>query len=72
MTNFLSSVRYDAWVLPALLIIPLIGATIGAAPAVVVAFAIAGEAEDVGGDTAEMWRSLQRLARLPEEPRVFR
>ena len=30
-----------------------------------------GRTDFAGGDTAEMWRSLQRLARLPEETRVY-
>jgi hydroxyacylglutathione hydrolase len=30
-----------------------------------------GRTDFRGGDTAEMWRSLQRLARLPEETRVY-
>jgi hydroxyacylglutathione hydrolase len=30
-----------------------------------------GRTDFAGGDTAEMWRSLQRLTRLPEETRVY-
>lgn len=30
-----------------------------------------GRTDFPGGDTAEMWKSLQRLARLPEETRVY-
>ena len=30
-----------------------------------------GRTDFQGGDTAEMWKSLQRLARLPEETRVY-
>jgi hydroxyacylglutathione hydrolase len=30
-----------------------------------------GRTDFAGGDTAEMWKSLQRLARLPEETRVY-
>ncbi len=30
-----------------------------------------GRTDFAGGDTAAMWRSLQRLARLPEETRVY-
>ena len=30
-----------------------------------------GRTDFRGGDTAEMWRSLQRLTRLPEETRVY-
>jgi hydroxyacylglutathione hydrolase len=30
-----------------------------------------GRTDFAGGDTAEMWRSLQRLMRLPEETRVY-
>ena len=30
-----------------------------------------GRTDFRGGDSAEMWRSLQRLARLPEETRVY-
>jgi hydroxyacylglutathione hydrolase len=30
-----------------------------------------GRTDFAGGDTAQMWNSLQRLARLPEETRVY-
>jgi glyoxylase-like metal-dependent hydrolase (beta-lactamase superfamily II) len=30
-----------------------------------------GRTDFQGGDTAEMWKSLQRLMRLPEETRVY-
>jgi glyoxylase-like metal-dependent hydrolase (beta-lactamase superfamily II) len=30
-----------------------------------------GRTDFAGGDTAEMWQSLQRLMRLPEETRVY-
>jgi len=30
-----------------------------------------GRTDFTGGDTAEMWQSLQRLMRLPEETRVY-
>ena len=40
-------------------------------PATCCSWAAAAAPTFAGGDTAEMWQSLQRLMRLPEETRVY-